>query len=110
MGYTLFFLISLCLAFTSNIIFLGILFTLYGLVYAITDSGQRAFISDLSGNKKGTAYGAYYFFTGILAIVGGIVAGFLWNANYSLMFAFTAIIAFISIILLIFVKEKKKNL
>lgn len=105
-GYTLFFLISLCLAFTSNIVYLGILFTLYGLVYAITDSGQRAFISDLSGNMKGTAYGTYYFFTGIVAIAGGIIAGLLWNINYSLMFAFTAVVALISIILLIFVKEK----
>jgi len=106
MGYILFFGISISLAFTSNIIYLGILFTLYGLVYAITDSTQRAFVSDLSGNLKGTAFGAYYFFTGILAIAGGLIAGFLWNIDYSLMFVFTSAIAFVSIILLLFVKEK----
>lgn len=106
-GYVLFFLISIGLIFTSNIIYLGILFALYGLVYAITDSNQRAFVSDLSGKSRGTAFGSYYFATGIMAIVGGLIAGFLWNISYSVMFIFTSAVALISIILLLFVKEKQ---
>ncbi|MCL5730394.1 MAG: MFS transporter [Candidatus Pacearchaeota archaeon] len=105
-GYCLFFLISLGLIFTSNIIYLGVIFALYGLVYAITDSNQRAFISDMSGSAKGTAFGIYYFATGITAIIGGLIAGYLWNIDYSIMFTFTAVIALASIILLLFMKEK----
>lgn len=104
-GYVLFFLISFGLIFTSNIIFLGVLFALYGLVYAITDSNQRAFVSDLSGKAQGTAFGAYYFATGVMAIIGGTIAGFLWNIDYSLMFVFTSSIALVSIVLLLFIKE-----
>ena len=105
-GYILFFLISLGLIFASNIFYLGSLFALYGLVYAITDSNQRAFVSDLSGKARGTAFGFYYFATGIMAVIGGLIAGFLWNVSYSSMFVFISAIAFISIILLLFVKEK----
>ena len=105
-GYILFFLISIGLIFSSNIIYLGILFALYGLVYAITDSNQRALVSDLSGKAKGTAFGSYYFATGIMAILGGLIAGVLWNISYSAMFAFTSAMALISIILMLFVKEK----
>jgi MFS family permease len=105
-GYVLFLLVCFGLIFISNIVYLGILFALYGLVYAITYSNQRALVGDLSGKMRGTAFGIYYFIIGFASIVGGIIAGALWNINYSIMFAFVSIIAFISIILLIFVKEK----
>lgn len=105
-GYGLFLIISIGLLFASDIISLGILFSLYGLVMAITDSNQRAVISDLSGTRRGTAFGFYYLATGITAIAGGIIAGFLWNRGYELMFIFTSIVGLISIILLLFMKEK----
>ncbi len=109
-GYALFLAISLGLIFASNTIFLGILFALYGVVMAITDSGQRSVISDLSGeSKKGTAFGFYYLATGIMAVAGGLIAGFLWNASYSAMFIFISLTALASLILLLFFREKLKN-
>ncbi len=55
LGYSLFLVISLGLIFITNIVYLGILFALYGLVYAITYSNQRALVGDLSGRMKGNS-------------------------------------------------------
>jgi len=107
-GYILFFAIALTFVFLHNVIILISLFILYGLVYAITQPNQKAFVSDLSGKKiKGTALGFYASVTGIVNIFGGLIAGILWDVNYVLMFGFISVVAFISIILLGFVRERK---
>ncbi len=107
MGYFLFLLLTLGFIYTSNSIFFGILFGLYGVVYAMTKPNQDAFVSDLAKEMKGTAFGFYYFLTGIITIPAGIIAGVLWNISYSLMFFYLAAVSLISIILLFFVREKK---
>jgi MFS family permease len=56
-----------------------LLFALYGLVYAMVDASQRAFISDLSDARlRSTSLGIYYGAVGISAIVSGLAAGWLW--------------------------------
>lgn len=105
-GYILFFFISLSFIFINNIIYLGIFFALYGLVYAITQSNQRAFVSDLSGKMKGTALGFYGSVIGIMNIAGGLIAGILWGISYNVMFIYISAAALVSIFLLIFVKRK----
>lgn len=105
-GYGLFFLIGLSFVFFHNVFFVISLFVLYGLVYAITQPNQKALVSDLSGKMKGTALGFYSSVTGVVNILGGLIAGILWDIDYVLMFAFISAVAFISIILLMFVKEK----
>jgi len=105
-GYVLFFLISLSFIFVNDIFYLGVLFSLYGLVYALTESNQKALVSDLSGDMKGTALGFYGFITGIVNIFAGLIAGFLWDISYSTMFIYTSVIAFVSIFLIMFVKKR----
>ena len=105
MGYSLLVAVGLGFAYFSNIILIIIMFILYGSVYAITQSNQRAFVSDLSGKMKGTALGFYQAIIGIVNILAGIVAGILWNINFNIMFIYIAAVAFVSTILLIFVKE-----
>jgi MFS family permease len=106
-GYVLFFLIALTFVFLHNIFILISLFILYGLVYAITQPNQKALVSDLSGKMKGTALGFYGSVTGVVNILGGLIAGILWDINYVLMFVFISVVAFFSIVLLGFVKEKR---
>lgn len=106
-GYTLFFVVSSLLIFSSTIISAALAFILLGLVYAAVQSNQRAFVSDMSGNLKGTASGFYYFVVGGVSIPAGIIAGFLWTFGYQHLFVYTAIVAVISIVLLGFVKERK---
>ncbi|MCK9595863.1 MFS transporter [Candidatus Pacearchaeota archaeon] len=105
-GYILFFIISLGFIYVDSLFYLIILFALYGLVFAITQANQKAFVSDISGELKGTAFGFYSFVTGIVNILGGLIAGILWDISYSVMFTYISVIAFISIILLIFVKKR----
>jgi len=105
-GYFLFLLVVLGFIFFENTWVLLLLFSLYGLVYAITESNQRALVSDLSSNSKGTAYGFYYISIGLASVLGGIIAGVLWNISYSAMFLYLSVVAVISILLLKFMRRK----
>ncbi len=104
-GYILFFFVGIGFIFQDGIFYLAFLFLLYGLVFAITNANQRAFVSDLSSKMKGTAMGTYYAITGLVNIPAGIIAGILWDISYSIMFIYISIIALLSVILLMFVKE-----
>jgi MFS family permease len=108
LGYLLFFLLSFGFIYCDKILGIIILFSLYGLVYAITHSNEKAMVSDLSGNMKGTAIGFYYSIIGIVSIVGGIVAGILWDIEPKLMFTCLTVIGLLSLVLLNFVKEDKE--
>lgn len=106
MGYCLFFLICFGFLYNDGISYLVVLFIGYGLVYAMTQSNQRAFLTDMAKEHKGTALGLYYFALGLVNIVAGIIGGILWDINPALMFAYSAFIGLIAIVLLLFVKEK----
>lgn len=107
-GYILFLIVSLGFIYFENILGIIILFSLYGLVYAITQSNQKAFASDLSGDMKGTALGFYHMIVGLVNIPAGLIAGYFWNISYGLMFGYLAGVSLIAIILLGFVREKMK--
>lgn len=106
LGYFLFLIISISFIYARNLFLFAGLFGIYGLVYAITQVNQRAFVSDLSKDMKGTAMGFYYFITGIVAIPAGLIAGILWDITPVTMFLYVAFTALVSLILLGFVKEK----
>jgi MFS family permease len=105
LGYSLFFLISLGFVYFSGLNSLILLFVLYGLVYAITNANQTALVSDLSDSMKGTALGFFQFIIGISSIAGGLIAGLLWDISYQTMFVYISVVALVSVILLLFVKE-----
>ena len=84
LGYAVFALTALGFAFVSSLTGLIILFALYGLVYAIIDASQSAFVSDLSrANLRSTSLGLYYTATGMAAILSSLVAGWLWSISGS---------------------------
>jgi MFS family permease len=79
LGYALFALTALGFAFVSNLAGLIALFALYGLVYALVDGSERAFVSDLSpGSLRGSSLGLYYGAIGVAAIISSLAAGALW--------------------------------
>ncbi len=104
-GYILFFLVTLGFIYLTDISFLIFLFVLYGLVWAIVNTVPRAIISNLSGTEKGTAHGFYQFTIGVVSIVGGLIAGALWNISPETMFTYMSVVALLSIVLLSFVRE-----
>jgi len=84
------------------------MFVVYGLVYAIVQSNQKAYAADLAGKMKGTALGLYSAAVGIVTIPAGLIAGMLWDQNPTTMFYYIFVIGLVSLVLLYFVKEGKE--
>jgi MFS family permease len=79
LGYVLFALTALGFAFVTSLAGLIALFALYGLVYALVDGSERAYVSDLCpGNLRGSSLGLYYGAIGLAAIISSLMAGALW--------------------------------
>jgi MFS family permease len=79
-GYALFALAALGFAFVSSLAGLVVLFALYGLVFALVDASERAFVSDLSDARlRGSSLGVYYGLVGVAAILSSLIAGGLWE-------------------------------
>jgi MFS family permease len=102
-GYALFALVSLGFALVSSAPGLVLLFALYGLVFAIVDGAERAFVSDLcQADIRGTGLGVYYGAVGVSALASGVVAGALWQyLNPEATFLFGATAAFAASVLLL---------
>ncbi|MGB7572041.1 MAG: MFS transporter [Methanothrix sp.] len=80
MGYGLFALTALGFSLAKSSAGLIILFALYGLVYALVDGSERAFVSDLSpASLRGSALGLYSGALGLAAIASSLLAGAFWQ-------------------------------
>ncbi|MGV8127242.1 MAG: MFS transporter [Methanothrix sp.] len=80
LGYGLFALTALGFATVSSQTGLVMLFALYGLVYALVDGSERAFVSDLSPlGLRGSALGLYSGALGLAAIASSLLAGAIWE-------------------------------
>jgi len=101
-GYLLFSLTSLGFAFFNSLTAFIILFALYGIVYAIVDGNQRAYVSDLvSEELRATALGTFHTTIGLAALPASLIAGFLWQINPSMPFVYGAAVSIISVVLFI---------
>ena len=102
-GYLLFSLTSLGFAFFHSLTAFIILFALYGMVHAIIDGNQRAFVSDLSSKGlRATALGTYHTAIGLAALPASLIAGFLWqNVAPNITFIYGSIVSIISVVLFI---------
>jgi len=79
LGYSLFALTALGFALVTSLAGLIALFALYGLVYALVDGSERAYVSDLSSvSLRGSSLGLYYGAIGVSAIFSSVLAGALW--------------------------------
>jgi len=57
------------------------LFLAFGLVAGLTESPERALVSRLAGGKQGTGFGVYHGVTGVAALVGGILLGYVYQSR-----------------------------
>lgn len=102
LGYLLFSLTSFGFAFFNSLTAFIILFAFYGLVYAIVDGNQRAYVSDLSPEKlRATALGTFHTTIGLAALPASLIAGFLWRINPSITFIYGAVISIVAVVLFI---------
>lgn len=92
------------------------LFILYGLYSALTDTSQKALISDIvSKDLKGTGFGLYHAILGITLLPASLIAGLLYdkiNSNAPFYFgSFMALIAtFLMIIFMVVDMRNNKKL
>lgn len=102
LGYFLFSLTSLGFVFSNSLAGFIVLFTLYGVVYAIVDGNQRAFVSDLSSEKlRATSLGAFHTTIGLAALPASLIAGFLWQITPTMTFVYGAVVSMVSVVLFI---------
>ncbi len=105
-AYILYIFTNLGFIFFHGLFFFLLLFVMFGVVYAVTDSMQRAFVSNISDEDyKGTSLGAYHFSVGLAALPGGIIAGHLWGLSQELTFLFGIAATVVALVALYFVKE-----
>lgn len=93
-------------------VFMG-LFVLYGLYSALTDSSQKAMVSDLvSKELKGTGYGIYHSVLGITLLPASLIAGLLYDkVNSNAPFYFGASMAFIAaLLMMVFMFVDRKHM
>jgi len=83
-------------------------FVLYGIFYAIDESQNKAFISDLEHHRRASAIGIYNFLTGIFYLPASLLAGLLWSVSPDLAFQASLILAslaFLGFMFLFFIKR-----
>ena len=94
LGYSLFALTAVGFAVISSLWGLIALFAMYGLVYALVDGSERAYVSDLCpAGLRGSSLGIYYGAVGVASIISSLVAGALgsrWGAEASFLYGASA--------------------
>ncbi len=103
LGYLLASIMCLGFALATNPIYAWILFAIYGVVSAITNTTPRAILADLVKIEfRGTAYGIYYMLIGIIALPTSAIAGLLWDRFGAFTsFSYGAVLAFVAAMLVL---------
>lgn len=96
-GFAAFALTCLGFALFNSLTAFIALFALYGVVFAVIDGNQRAYISDLApAGLAGTALGAYHTLTGLAALPASVIAGILWRISPEITFYYGAALGIVS--------------
>ena len=98
LGYALYGVICLWLAFASSAWQIVVAFAFYGVFYAIEDSQSKAMIADLEQDRRATAMGVYNAVTGMLYLPASLVAGALWAISPAFAFGLAALLALLAIL------------
>nr|QNO51406.1 hypothetical protein PFCPEAIJ_00007 [Methanosarcinales archaeon ANME-1 ERB6] len=110
-GYFLFSVTCLGFAFFDSLAAFIILFPLYGVVYAMIDGNQRAFVSDLSTEElRATALGSFHTMIGLVALPASLTAGILWQTiSPNATFVYGSVISFSAVILFLIFRDYFKD-
>ena len=101
LAWTVYGLVYLGFAFASKAYHIWFLFFVYGLFFGLAEGTERAWVADLvEASKRGTAYGAYYFFIGIATLPASLLMGLIWRTlGVPWAFSFGAVMALIAALL-----------
>jgi MFS family permease len=80
LGWLIYSFVYVGFAFASEAYHIWLLFFAYGLFFGLAEGTERAWVADLvEESKRGTAYGAYYFFIGIATLPSSVLMGLIWK-------------------------------
>ncbi|MHA1318514.1 MAG: MFS transporter [Promethearchaeota archaeon] len=84
-----------------SIVLIIIIYIMHGFYLASVDPISRAYIADLAGKeKRGRAYGYYYFSVGFISMVEALVFGFIYSAfSYTWAFIYISILLAVCIVI-----------
>jgi len=84
-----------------SIVVIIIIYIMHGFYLASVDPISRAYIADLAGKeKRGRAYGYYYFSVGFISMVEALVFGFIYSAfSYTWAFIYISILLAVCIVI-----------
>ena len=117
-GFLLFsftcFCFALAVSFTASNITLPLallvfsaLFATYGVVKAILEGNQRAFVADLAvEDAKATALGAFHTSVGFASLLASVLAGILWRFSPSFTFIYGGLLSFSAFVLFILMRKR----
>jgi MFS family permease len=108
-GFLIFACVYAGFAFTSETIYVWMLFVVYGLYAALTDGIGRAYVVDLVPfDKRATALGIYHTAIGMMMLFSNLIAGILWDMiGAPAPFIYGAIAAVVSAVMLIVLMPMK---
>lgn len=114
LGFLIYAVVYFLFGHFNNLNIFILLFILYGFYSALTDTTQKAFVSDLvSKDLKGTGFGIYHAVIGITLLPASLIAGLLYDkVNSNAPFYFGAVMALLATILMVIftVSNRKKTI
>jgi len=111
LGWLVYSFVYVGFALASEAYHIWLLFFGYGLFFGLAEGTERAWVADLvEESKRGTAYGAYYFFIGIATLPSSVVMGLIWKILGPVWaFSFGAALALIAALLAIILMGRKEK-
>lgn len=111
LGFLIYSFVYLMFGAFNNITVFILMFVLYGVYSALTDTCQKALVSDLVNKEmKGTGFGLYHAVLGIMLLPASAIGGYLYdNVSPSATFYFGSSLSFIAAIMMILFMVKLKN-
>jgi MFS family permease len=108
-GLLIFSLIYFGFALSTEMIFIWILFALYGIYSASTEGISKAWISDLvSDEMRGSAIGLVTMLSSFSIMLGSFTAGILWDSYGSTVpFLLSAVVSLVVGVLILSLKFRK---
>lgn len=104
-------LVCLGFAYVQSLLEIGLLFVVYGMHRGAIEPVQKALVSELAPTDyRASTLGAFQLVTGLCALPASLMAGLLWvSIGKAAPFYLSLSLSIIAAVLLLFVKEKKRN-
>jgi Arabinose efflux permease len=109
-GMLLFVVVYGAISFASGIVFLGLIFSVYGIYASATEGVSKALITNLSDkNDTATAIGFYSSFSSVFALLASSLGGFIWfTFSPKAMFLLSAVSVLLVVIYFIVIFGRKE--